>query len=194
MITPQKNLWHCLGACQQGGSVIDWVMKSRSVSFRHAVEILRARRTAGTPRPRSRCSAGASDAERRRLRAALPGRRLLPRDAQAEPGGARLPRETRPPVGRGDRALQARLREPHARLSAAASPKAAGAPGAARHRPATAGTSTSTARWWSRSWTSTAVVLGMYGRKIGPDASSGRGRRFTSTCQVRTAASSTWRH
>ena len=41
VITPQKNLWHCLGACQQGGSVIDWVMKSRNVSFRHAVEILR---------------------------------------------------------------------------------------------------------------------------------------------------------
>ena len=41
VITPQKNLWHCLGACQQGGSVIDWVMKSRGVSFRHAVEILR---------------------------------------------------------------------------------------------------------------------------------------------------------
>ena len=23
-----KNLWHCLGACQTGGSVIDWVMRS----------------------------------------------------------------------------------------------------------------------------------------------------------------------
>jgi len=41
VITPKKNLWHCLGACRQGGSVIDWVMKTRSVSFRHAVEILR---------------------------------------------------------------------------------------------------------------------------------------------------------
>jgi DNA primase catalytic core len=41
VITPQKNLWHCMGACQAGGSVIDWVMRSRSVSFRHAVEILR---------------------------------------------------------------------------------------------------------------------------------------------------------
>ena len=27
VITPDKNLWHCLGACQQGGSVIDWVMQ-----------------------------------------------------------------------------------------------------------------------------------------------------------------------
>ena len=38
MITPAKNLWHCLGACQQGGTVIDWVMKAEGVSFRHAVE------------------------------------------------------------------------------------------------------------------------------------------------------------
>jgi DNA primase len=42
IITPSKNLWHCLGACRAGGSVIDWVMKSQGVSFRHAVELLRA--------------------------------------------------------------------------------------------------------------------------------------------------------
>jgi hypothetical protein len=42
VITPEKNLWHCLGACQAGGTVIDWVMKAEGVSFRHAVEILRA--------------------------------------------------------------------------------------------------------------------------------------------------------
>ncbi len=42
VITPGKNLWHCLGACQTGGSPIDWVMKAEGVSFRHAVEILRA--------------------------------------------------------------------------------------------------------------------------------------------------------
>lgn len=42
VISPQKNLWHCLGACQAGGSVIDWVMKAEGVSFRHAVELLRA--------------------------------------------------------------------------------------------------------------------------------------------------------
>jgi DNA primase len=42
VITPSKNLWHCLGACRTGGSVIDWVMKAGGVSFRHAVELLRA--------------------------------------------------------------------------------------------------------------------------------------------------------
>lgn len=41
VITPSKNLWHCMGACQQGGSVVDWVMKTEGVSFRHAVELLR---------------------------------------------------------------------------------------------------------------------------------------------------------
>ncbi len=40
VVTPPKNLWHCFG-CQQGGSVIDWVMRVEGVSFRHAVELLR---------------------------------------------------------------------------------------------------------------------------------------------------------
>jgi DNA primase len=40
VITPAKNLWHCLGACQAGGTVIDWVMKAEGISFRHAVELL----------------------------------------------------------------------------------------------------------------------------------------------------------
>jgi DNA primase catalytic core len=44
VITPSKNLWHCLGACRTGGSVIDWVMKMESCSFRHAVEQLRRSR------------------------------------------------------------------------------------------------------------------------------------------------------
>ena len=41
VISPSKNLWHCMGACRAGGSVIDWVMRERGVSFRHAVELLR---------------------------------------------------------------------------------------------------------------------------------------------------------
>jgi len=42
VITPAKNLWHCLGACQSGGTVIDWVMRAEGVSFRHAVELLQS--------------------------------------------------------------------------------------------------------------------------------------------------------
>jgi DNA primase catalytic core len=41
VITPKKNLWHCLGACNMGGTAIDWVMKAEGISFRHAVELLR---------------------------------------------------------------------------------------------------------------------------------------------------------
>ncbi len=40
VISPEKNLFHCLG-CGAGGSVIDWVMKTEGVSFRHAVELLK---------------------------------------------------------------------------------------------------------------------------------------------------------
>lgn len=40
VVTPGKNLWHCF-SCQIGGGPIDWMMKTRGVSFRHAVELLR---------------------------------------------------------------------------------------------------------------------------------------------------------
>jgi len=39
IVSPQTNLWHCFG-CDAGGSVIDWIMRSHSVSFRHACELL----------------------------------------------------------------------------------------------------------------------------------------------------------
>lgn len=41
VVSPGKNLWHCLGACQAGGGPVDWVMTAQGVSFRHAVELLR---------------------------------------------------------------------------------------------------------------------------------------------------------
>ena len=40
VVTPAKNLWHCFG-CQCGGGPIDWVMKLKGVSFRHAVALLK---------------------------------------------------------------------------------------------------------------------------------------------------------
>jgi DNA primase catalytic core len=39
-VTPDKNLWHCLGACQIGGSPIDYVMRRDGVSFKTAVGTL----------------------------------------------------------------------------------------------------------------------------------------------------------
>src|SRR5690606_18726094 len=55
VVSPRKNLWHCLGACQAGGSVVDWVMRAEGVSFRHAVELLRndAPSLASEPGPRT---------------------------------------------------------------------------------------------------------------------------------------------
>lgn len=40
VVTPSKNLWNCLGACQGGGDNIRFLMKMDSISFRHAVEKL----------------------------------------------------------------------------------------------------------------------------------------------------------
>ena len=39
VVSPEKSppLWHCLGACQRGGTSIDWVMGHEGVSFREAV-------------------------------------------------------------------------------------------------------------------------------------------------------------
>ena len=41
VVSPEKNLWNCLGACGEGGDVIGFVQKLEGVSFRHAVELLR---------------------------------------------------------------------------------------------------------------------------------------------------------
>lgn len=40
-VSAAKNLFRCFG-CDAGGGPIDWVMKREGVSFRHAVELLRA--------------------------------------------------------------------------------------------------------------------------------------------------------
>jgi len=40
-IDPVANVWHCKGACGEGGDVILWVMRSEGVSFHHALELLR---------------------------------------------------------------------------------------------------------------------------------------------------------
>lgn len=38
---PDKNLWHCLGACQEGGDVFKWVEKMHGVSFTQAFHMLK---------------------------------------------------------------------------------------------------------------------------------------------------------
>ncbi len=64
VVTPAKNLWHCLGECQAGGGVVDWVMRAQGVSFRHAVELLRD----GMPTTASSSSAGAAAPKRSTVR------------------------------------------------------------------------------------------------------------------------------
>jgi len=39
IVTPRKNLWHCMG-CDKGGSVIDLVMELDGITFREAVDQL----------------------------------------------------------------------------------------------------------------------------------------------------------
>jgi DNA primase catalytic core len=50
-IDPAQNVWHCKGACGEGGDVIKWVMRAEGVSFKHALELLKRdyQPTAGPP-------------------------------------------------------------------------------------------------------------------------------------------------
>ena len=114
VVTPQKNLWNCLGACGEGGSVIDWVMKIEGISFRQAVELLRK---GWAPSERARHgrpgggevdpdgAAGAGGDARRGDDAGGGG--ALPRDAAGEPGGAGLPGPAGSRLEGADRALPA---------------------------------------------------------------------------------------
>jgi DNA primase catalytic core len=61
VVSPTRNLFHCLGACRAGGSVIDWVMKAERVPFREAVERLQAMRL--SPRAKSEAKIARSPIE-----------------------------------------------------------------------------------------------------------------------------------
>ena len=54
VVTPERNLFHCFG-CGAAGGPIDWVMRKESISFRHAVELLRREfmPSVDTPSPRT---------------------------------------------------------------------------------------------------------------------------------------------
>lgn len=40
IVSPDKNLWHCMGACDEGGDVFSLVQKAENVSFRRSADIL----------------------------------------------------------------------------------------------------------------------------------------------------------
>jgi DNA primase catalytic core len=50
IISPKSNLYHCFG-CGAAGSVIDWVMNTQKVSFRHAMELLKNETPLTTVKP-----------------------------------------------------------------------------------------------------------------------------------------------
>jgi DNA primase len=51
IVTPSKNLWHCLGACGCGGSNIDFLMKKEGTDFRGAVALLQKQDQGGAVTP-----------------------------------------------------------------------------------------------------------------------------------------------
>jgi DNA primase len=82
VVSPAKNLWHCFG-CQIGGGPIDWVMKLRGVSFRHAVELLKAdlptsRLASCSDSPGDRQSAGTAARPGSSLAASVPADQAAP--------------------------------------------------------------------------------------------------------------------
>ena len=110
--------------------MIDWVMRTQGVSFRHAVELLRAgaapassSRAARPGAPQRRGRASSLPARRptpRTPEVLVPGRRLLPRHPARLARGAGLPApaaDRRP--RRRSRSFRLGLRQPHPRLPAA---------------------------------------------------------------------------
>lgn len=47
VVTPSKGLWHCMGACNKGGSALDFVMGMEAVNFPTALDILEKRNGVG---------------------------------------------------------------------------------------------------------------------------------------------------
>ena len=203
VITPGKNLWHCLGACNAGGTAIDWVMRANGISFRHAVELLRAGPSSLSRRsgPAGEAwhgaqAAAARGAGRGRPRAAVAGRGLLQRDAEAVAGGDEVSGIARPEIVGDHRPFPAGLRQPDAGLSAC---RRRTAPPARRCADgcnswascARAATSTSTVRWSSRCSIAAGDVVEMYGRKITPNLREGTPNHCI--CRVRMRACGTKR-
>jgi len=126
VVTPSTNLWACKGACNVGGSTIDWVMKAQGVSFRHAVELLR------TEHPS--LAAGNGHVVRQATRAMLPSPITLDADdrqtlrdvmrfyhdtLRESPEALRYLEKPWPDASGDDRTLSTGLRQSQARADAA---------------------------------------------------------------------------
>ena len=65
VIDPVKNVWHCLGACQAGGSNVDWVMRAQGLGFRAACAFLQTLAGGGTAAAAAVDAAAATVSSRR---------------------------------------------------------------------------------------------------------------------------------
>ena len=103
IVTPDRQTWHCFGACGTGGDVITFVMKREGLEFPEALRMLAER--AGVKLPERRVSEE-QDKTRQRLyaanEAALEYFRLAAEDL-GRARGARVRRATRHRRGDGAR-------------------------------------------------------------------------------------------
>src|SRR3989304_1759875 len=72
-VSPERQTWHCFGACGTGGDVISFVMRKEGVEFPEALRML-ARRAGVALRERRE----SPEEDRRRGRLAGPARRGAP--------------------------------------------------------------------------------------------------------------------
>ena len=68
IVNPDRQTWHCFGACSEGGDVFSWEMKRHNVDFREALQRL-AQRAGVQLRPRTEEQARRDEQRQRLLRA-----------------------------------------------------------------------------------------------------------------------------
>ena len=125
VITPEKNLWHCLGACRARRNRDRLGHAGRRRQLPPCGRTAARRPAAGELQHAARCRKRSTvpklpaPVERRcrRSHVAVAGGELLPGESEAESRSAAVSGASRPEIGGDDRALPAGLCQSHARLS-----------------------------------------------------------------------------
>ena len=181
-IDPVKNVWHCKGACGEGGDVIRWVARSEGVSYRArhraAEKRLCALFRAGGENSHDPQAALPGDAGSRRPDGDARGGQVLRRHAAGHAGRKALSRKAGPQIFGAGRAVQAGVQRPDA------GPCPAGQEPRARVRryadnwsgwasSARAATSICAVPSWFRCSNLEGDVVQLYGRKINDNLRGG---------------------